>query len=272
MLPSFRAGTNRWGARDSSGLPARLPDPNLPSKFFGQRRHNRRPPLEANRAHRYKARMAAWFHKERVFWRQFRDKFHTTGAVLPSGRSLGRALARFVGQSPAPCRVLEVGPGTGAVTAQIVRRLGVDDQLDLVELNDEFVRFLRNRFDSEEPFRRVAARSRVLHQPVEDLLGEGQYDLIISGLPLNNFAVAQVEQILDVLLRLLRPGGTLSFFEYIAIRRARALVSGRQERTRLQGIDQALARVVRPHEVRCDWVWPNVPPACVHHLRPMPLR
>jgi phosphatidylethanolamine/phosphatidyl-N-methylethanolamine N-methyltransferase len=211
--------------------------------------------------------MTQWFHDQRVFWRQFREQFHTTGSVLPSSRFLGRALARNVGVNGRSCRVLEVGPGTGAVTAQIVRRLGASDTLDLVELNEEFVRRLNSRFETEPSFRNVATRCRVLHQRVETLAGAEPYDVIISGLPLNNFAVADVEHILDVLLRLLKPGGTLSFFEYLAIRRARALVSRGQEKSRLQGIGQALDKVLIPHEFRCDWIWSNVPPAAVHHLR-----
>ena len=94
----------------------------------------------------------------------------------------------------------------------------------------------------------------MLHQRVEDLPADAQYDLIISGLPLNNFTVADVEQILAVLLRLLSPGGTLSFFEYIAIRPARALVSGPAERARLRGIGRALASLLGPHEIRRDCV------------------
>ena len=216
--------------------------------------------------------MAKWLHDHRVFWGQFRQQFHTTGAVLPSGRFLCRALARYVGQTPEGQasqgrRILEVGPGTGAATAQIVRRLRPNDHFDLVELNAEFVRRLNERFASEEPFRKVASQTRILHQPVEQLPADTQYDLIISGLPLNNFEVAQVEKILNVFLRLLRPGGTLSFFEYIAIRPARSLLSGSAERKRLQGISLALTRVLGPHEFRRDWVLPNVLPAWVHHVR-----
>ena len=55
----------------------------------------------------------------------------------------------------------------------------------------------------------------------------GKYDVIVSGLPLNNFSPADVERILAVLCGRLAPRGTLSFFEYIAMRPARALVSGR---------------------------------------------
>jgi phosphatidylethanolamine/phosphatidyl-N-methylethanolamine N-methyltransferase len=202
-----------------------------------------------------------------VFWREFRSNFHSTGAVLPSGRLLARSLARFVGQADCGQRILEVGPGTGAVTARIVRQLRSGDQFDLVELNDQFVANLRDRFTADPAFKAVSHQARVLHQPVEQLQSEQPYDLIVSGLPLNNFSVEQVESILAVLRRLLRAGGTLSFFEYIAIRPLRAMVSGPQERARLRGISRSLAALLEPHEIRRDWIWPNVPPAWVHHVR-----
>ena len=183
--------------------------------------------------------MAGSWTDYRVFWREFRQHYHTTGAIAPSGRALAAALARFVAvdhctqtpdrptaSPPTPRRILEVGPGTGAVTTALVRGLGPGDRLDLVELNDRFVAHLRERFEREPAFQAVEPRSRVLHQPLETLPADAPYDLIISGLPLNNFSVAAVEEILAAYRRLLRPGGTLSFFEYIAIRRARAVVSG----------------------------------------------
>jgi len=49
-----------------------------------------------------------------------------------------------------------------------------------------------------------------------------------------------VEQILAVFGRLLKAGGVLSFFEYIAIRRVKQVVSGRAERQRLQEIGRLL--------------------------------
>lgn len=211
--------------------------------------------------------MAQRLSEYRLFLREFFRNFHTTGAVLPSGRWLSAALARYVGASETPQRILEVGPGTGAVTQKIVAALGSEDRLDLVELNDSFVEQLRERFRSDPGFQPAADRARVLHCAVEELPDDASYDLIISGLPLNNFTAEQVSQILSVLLRILKPGGTLSFFEYIAIRRLRSVVSGRQERERLRGIGRALDGVLRGNEIRRDWIWPNVPPAWVHHVR-----
>ncbi len=133
-------------------------------------------------------------------------------------------------------------------------------------MNDRFVERLRERFQREPAFQAVGERCRVLHQPVEKVPADEPYDLLISGLPLNNFSVESVEQILDTFARLVRPGGTLSFFEYIAVRPARAMISGGAERTRLRGIGQALERLLAAGEIRRDWIWPNVPPAWVHHV------
>jgi phosphatidylethanolamine/phosphatidyl-N-methylethanolamine N-methyltransferase len=204
----------------------------------------------------------------RVFVQEFVRNFHTTGAILPSGRWLSVALCRYL-HAPAdgPRRILEVGPGTGAVTQRIVTALRPTDSLDLVELNEAFVHRLRERFCQEPHFRAVAPRSRVLHHGVEELLDAEPYDLIISGLPLNNFSVGLVMQILGVFRQLLKPKGVLSFFEYMAIRRARALVSSRAERERLRGIGQAIHQILDGGEIHRDWIWPNVPPAWVHHVQ-----
>jgi phospholipid N-methyltransferase len=106
-----------------------------------------------------------------------------------------------------------------------------------------------------------------LHQRVEDLPAEPQYDLVISGLPLNNFAVADVERILSALRDVTKPGGVLSFFEYIAIRRAKSLVCGATDRQRLSGIARLLTSLCADHEIRRDCVLTNLPPAWVHHVR-----
>lgn len=212
--------------------------------------------------------MANLLAEQRVFWRQFRQHFHTTGAIAPSGRFLGRSLARFVGTKPGePQQILEVGPGTGAVTRHIVRRLSPHDRLDLVELNADFVSHLQARLGDGGDFAGVARQTRVLHQPVEDLPADSQYDLVISGLPLNNFAVADVERILATFARVLKPEGVLSFFEYVAVRPARSLVSGAAERERLRGVGELLQRALDGNEVARDCIWPNLPPAWVHHVR-----
>jgi phosphatidylethanolamine/phosphatidyl-N-methylethanolamine N-methyltransferase len=205
-----------------------------------------------------------------LFFREYLRNFHSTGAVLPSGRFLAASLSRFVADGvgkPGSRKILEVGPGTGAVTRRIIADMRATDSLDMVELNGAFVEQLNRRFEMEPAFQAVANRARVLHCPVEELPHDESYDVIVSGLPLNNFSACVVEQILAALVGLLSPGGTLSFFEYIAVRRARALVSNRDERERLRGVGRAMRAVLDPHEIRRDAIWLNVPPAWVHHVQ-----
>ncbi|HEX3868795.1 MAG TPA: methyltransferase domain-containing protein [Pirellulales bacterium] len=208
--------------------------------------------------------------QHRLFFREFVQNFHTTGAVLPSSRFLGSALTRYVAAHPSdrrPRAILEVGPGTGAVTSCLVNRLAPDDRLTLVELNESFVTHLRGRFASEPSFARVADKTQIIHDRLENLDAAHPFDVIVSGLPLNNFSVSDVEQILSTLGRLLAVGGTLSFFEYIAVRTARCYVGSRKQRQRLRGISRALESLFAERRIRRQWVWANFPPAWVHHVR-----
>src|SRR5882672_2514122 len=92
----------------------------------------------------------------RVFWREFRRSFETTGAILPSGPALAAALCRHVregsGSQKGGRRILEVGPGTGAVTRHILRALQADDELELVERNAEFVACMKDRIANDTDY------------------------------------------------------------------------------------------------------------------------
>jgi phospholipid N-methyltransferase len=203
----------------------------------------------------------------RLFWQEFRRTFHSTGAVLPSGPRLCRALARYVSGNGQPRRILEVGPGTGVVTHEIISQLGPRDTLNIVELNDRFVAALHDRLQNEAHWRRVADRVRIHHMPVERHLAEQPYDAIVSGLPLNNFPADLVRSILSHLERLAASGGTLSFFEYVAVRRAKGLLAGGEERQRLAGITSILSELCAHRQFKQECILLNAPPAWVHHLR-----
>ncbi len=201
------------------------------------------------------------------FLRQCRRRFHTTGAIAPSSRFLARAMVRPLTEQPRPVRVLEVGPGTGAVTRWIVSALGAEDVFDLVEINESFVRLLQKRFEDEPAFQRVADRSRLHHGRIEDFHAEKPYDIVISGLPLNNFDAPTVRRILETMLELLRPGGMLSYFEYMYVRPLRKVVSRGGERRRLRELSRVLDEYLGRYRVGRDSVWMNLPPAWVQHLR-----
>lgn len=211
------------------------------------------------------------FQEHLEFFRQFRRRFETTGAIAPSSRFLARAMCRPLARREGPTRVLEVGPGTGAVTREIVRRIKPGDCFDLVEINEEFAELLRDRFAHDTTFQLAAAQATVHQLPLQEFRPEQPYDIIISGLPFNNFPTALVEELLDHCLSLLGPGGELAFFEYMFVRTVRRRVSDRETRQRLGEIESVLSSRFSRCRIRRDWVFANVPPAWVQHLRPEPI-
>jgi phospholipid N-methyltransferase len=202
----------------------------------------------------------------REFFGQFRQQYTTTGSVLPSSRALARALTKPLRQAAGPRRVLEVGPGTGAVTQEIVRCLRPGDTFDIVEINDRFVAVIERRFAEEPAFRCCRGQSRVLHAPLQDVPGAAEYDFMVSGLPLNNFGLGLVDDIFRSYERLLKPDGTLSYFEYVAIRALKTPFVAAGERERLTTLSRILDEKVRRYQVGEDVVLMNVPPAVARHF------
>ncbi|CCD87911.1 phospholipid N-methyltransferase [Bradyrhizobium sp. ORS 285] len=113
------------------------------------------------------------------FLRSWIEKPLHMGAVMPSGRLLARTMAQYVdphGTGP----VIELGPGTGAITNALVEH-GVDQKrLVLVEYNPSFCALLRDRYPHAKVVQGDAYRLRdtlwnVLNAPAS---------AVVSGLPL----------------------------------------------------------------------------------------
>lgn len=207
----------------------------------------------------------------RLFWRETRRHFRTTGAVLPSSPFLARALAAPLEERHTAARILEVGPGTGAVTRAIAKRMRADDTLDAVELNEQFVEQLRQRIERHADFARTRSQIRVIHCSVQDLPGEAVYDYIISGLPLNSFPSSLVKLIFQAYRRLLKPGGVLTYFEYVLVRQLQTPFVNRFERRRLYRVGRVVDEYIRAFQVDRERVFMNVPPAVVRHLKLKPV-
>lgn len=192
----------------------------------------------------------------------------TTGAIAPSGTALARALTDPVrAQSPRPLAVLEAGAGTGAVTRALIPQLCRGSRLDIVEANPRFADRLRDLVATHPSLAGRSGQVTVHQSYVERLDTTQRYDVIVSGLPLTNFAPAQVERIMARYLELLHPGGTLTYFAYLATRKARALTASRTESSRHAAVDEVMASYQRRYATGRWTVWANLPPAHVWHLQ-----
>ncbi|MBO1417250.1 class I SAM-dependent methyltransferase [Streptomyces sp. FH025] len=211
--------------------------------------------------------------------------FHDTGALAPSGAELVNALVVPVTSRPnRPLSVLEVGAGTGVVTRRLARVLRPGDRLHVVEANPRFADRLRE--DPVLAARQPGVAVRLSACRVEELpeaasgesttegaagsAAEGaaeRYDVIVSGLPFTNFEPGQVRNILDLYLRLLVPGGELTYFSYLGTTTARTLASGPRRGARHRAVVRLLRRFEATYGLGERTVWRNLPPARAYLLR-----
>ncbi len=213
--------------------------------------------------------------RERVeFLRQFRRAFHATGALQPSSRHLARAMtdplrSRRATQPDRPCRIIELGPGTGAVTRAIGRAMGPHDRLDCYEINPDFAAYLQRLIARDPSLRSVADRVRVHRRPAQQAAADAPIDFVVCSIPLNNLRPGEVREILERALSLLAVDGFLSYFEYLWLPRLRRLFVPAAERDRIDGV-RAVKRAVPARPAGTSVVLLNLPPARAVHLQPIP--
>lgn len=177
-----------------------------------------------------------------VFLEQWLHAPACIGAILPSSASLARAMARWIRADPAGL-VVELGPGTGAVTEEILARGIAPDRLVAIETTPALVRLLRRRFpgariiqgDARELLRLLQQHLATAHPTVSS---------VVSSLPLRQFPRADRQSLARQIHLVLPPGGHWIQYTY-------HLNNGH------------LPGDPRFRTIHSDVVWWNVPPARV---------
>lgn len=156
---------------------------------------------------------------------------------MVSGLALGRAV-----------HVVELGPGTGVFTRQIVERLGAGGRYLGVDIEPAFVERIRRDWPHVDC---VCASAEALPELAaeRDL---APVDHIISGLPFASLPALTTRLILDAACGILRPGGTFTTFQYVHAYGLPPAVAFRRDLSARLGSAPAADLVVR-----------NVPPAWV---------
>ena len=164
---------------------------------------------------------------------------HRIGAVAPSSRHLGRAMARQVrGVGPGP--IIELGGGTGSVTKALLEAGVEPERLIVVERDEKLHRILQAHFPRLRVIQGDARKLRRLLAP----LGITEAAAVVSSLPLVSMPRMTMNRILVECFSLLGEGRPFIQFTYgvvSPIARERKGLTGR----------------VTAH------IWANLPPASV---------
>jgi phosphatidylethanolamine/phosphatidyl-N-methylethanolamine N-methyltransferase len=143
------------------------------------------------------------------FLRTWIEKPLHVGAVMPSGRLLARTMAHYVdADSSGP--VVELGPGTGAITSALIER-GVDQKrLVLVEYNPGFCALLRDRYPHAKV---VQGDAYALRDSLRNVLG-APASAVVSGLPLVTKPMQTRLKLIRDAFQALAPGAPFVQFTY----------------------------------------------------------
>ena len=173
------------------------------------------------------------------------------GAVAPSGRALSDLLASVAPAEGEPV-VVELGPGTGVVSAALRRRLPPGARHLAVELDTGMVTHLRRT----RPWLEVLQGDAADLQKLLADAGVDRVDAVVSGLPWTLFPESAQRGIIDQVTKVLAPGAPFTTFAYSHVRR---FPTQRRFRTVLE---EAFAEVVVT-----PTVWRNLPPALAYQCR-----
>jgi phosphatidylethanolamine/phosphatidyl-N-methylethanolamine N-methyltransferase len=146
-----------------------------------------------------------------LFLREWLANPQGTGSVAPSSPQLGAAMARWLPRNP-ESYVLELGPGTGAVTNALFKHGLREDRLIAIEYNPNLAKLLRKRFRRAHIITGDAWELDTLLTslplPVESV------GAVISSLPLLNFPKDKADDLARKIRSVLEPRGRWVQYSY----------------------------------------------------------
>lgn len=156
-------------------------------------------------------KLIATLNDSSLFLREWFANPLRTGAVAPSSPQLAAAMAAWLPADP-DSFVLELGPGTGAVTEALLKYGLREDRLIAIEHNPTMARLLRKRF----PQAGIIAGDA---WQLDDLLRSSRKPVhsvgaVISSLPLLNFPPEKAEALAGKIDSVLSPGGNWVQYSY----------------------------------------------------------
>ena len=149
--------------------------------------------------------------ESRLFFRRWMAHPFRMGALLPSGCALGNAMAKVAQSHYREGEyVVELGPGTGAVTRALINAGIPEERLILIERDEDMTKWLREHFFKATILSSDACRldkTLVEH-------GRGKVSTVVSSLPFTTLPDKLEENIVRAIRGSLEEGGRMVQFTY----------------------------------------------------------
>lgn len=163
-----------------------------------------------------------------LFARNFLKHPKMLGSIIPSSRFLIEEVLGSVDWARARV-VVEYGPGVGNFTKEILRRMPATATLIAIEMNPEFVEFLRRELN--DPRLHVVEGSAADVARILRELGHERADYVISGIPFSTMPAEVRESVLRATQATLGPDGEFLVYQFSSrVRRDLERVFGPVER------------------------------------------
>src|SRR5437762_13434898 len=133
------------------------------------------------------------------------------GSIVPSSRFLIKQLLQPINWARADV-IVEYGPGVGGITAEVLRQMRPDATLIAIEMNPDFVKYLRSSFTDKRL--RVVEGSAVSVDEILRRFGYARANYIISGIPFSTIPAPLRERILRKTCDVLDSGGAFLVFQF----------------------------------------------------------
>ena len=157
----------------------------------------------------------AWLRDWWLFVRRFLHAPRSVGSIAPSSPVLVRAMLDAAEVERRQVLV-ELGAGTGVVTAELLRRMPTDATLLVFEIDEHFVTALRKRF--ADPRVRIIQASATELPKYLDHAGVDHADCIVSSLPIGSLPRDTTHAILRSIRACLDQGDVFVTYQYTPVR------------------------------------------------------
>lgn len=203
-----------------------------------------------------------------LFLHRFIASPESIGSAFPSSQYLIHAMTRKisedVNESTSPRKYLDVGAGTGSFSKGILEKMRPQDSLDIVEYDESLCKLLQRRFGN-------LPNVKIHNISIFEFSPEYKYDVIVTGLPLNNFTSEEVACAFEKYASLSRSEGSFSYFEYMFFptlgQTLRKVFNHRKSYENVEKIHAIKQELQNRYPTEIDHVFWNMTPARAIHCK-----